>query len=404
MTAEILVGRQPIYDDNLNVIAYELLYRDHPQKNSANILDGDKATSQLILNTFLDIGLDNIVGNHPAFINFTRNFILDPDAIPFDKNQVVLEILEDVEIDDEVIHSVKRLHEQGYSIALDDYIYDDSHNDIMDFISIIKIDILGETEQQLQEHVSKLSGFKGKLLAEKIENQDEYEYCKQLGFDFYQGFFLSRPKVISGQRIPTNRLSILEILSKLYAAESSVTDIKDNILNDVSLSYRLLRYLNSSFFGLARKIESIDEALVYLGLDKIRKWVTLISLSRMQDKPNDIITTALVRARMCELVAERMGLEEQGSYFTVGLFSNLPALLDMNMQQALGKIPISESMKQALIDHSGQMGEVLKACIQYQETAWDRLEHMNGQLSMLRDCYLEAIAWSNEMSREMRTD
>ena len=404
MTAEILVGRQPIYDDNLNVIAYELLFRDHPKQNAANILDGDKATSQLILNTFLDIGLDNIVGKHPAFINLTRNFILDPDAIPFDKNQVVLEILEDVEIDEEVTQAVARLHNKGYSIALDDYIYDHSHDDIMPYISIIKIDILGETEQQLQEHVNNLNGFKGKLLAEKIENQDEYEYCKQLGFDFYQGFFLSKPKVISGKRIPTNRLSILEILSKLYATQTQVSDIKENILNDVSLSYRLLRYLNSSYFGLARKIESIDEALVYLGLDNIRKWITLISLSRMQDKPNDIINTALIRARMCELVAERQGIDDEGSYFTVGLFSNLPALLDINMAQALGKIPISETMKQALIDHKGPMGEVLKTCILYQETAWDKLPAMNGELTVLKECYLEAISWANDIQREIRAD
>lgn len=401
MSSEVLVGRQPIYDADLNVTAYELLFRSKQNNNRADFSDGDKATSELILNTFLDIGLENIVGNLPAFINLTRNFITDPTAIPFAKEKIVLEILEDISIDKEVSESIKILSDKGYTLALDDYIFDETHSGILNYIDIIKIDILNLTNTQIENEVKKFSNFKGKLLAEKIETLDEFEFCKSLEFDYYQGFFLSKPKIISGKRIPANRLTVLSIITKLYSNETDFNDIKQEILTDVSLSYRLLRYLNSSYFNLSRKIETVDDALVYLGLDNIKRWLMLISLSSMSDKPNYIINTSLVRAKMCELIAENKGLSEKDQYFTAGLFSNLPALLDMDIEEILKPMPLTDSLKDALINHKGPVGETLKFCIKYEQTDWDNLVSINTETDIIKNCYLESIRWANEISKEI---
>ncbi len=401
MSSDILVGRQPIYDAKLNVIAYELLFRSKQDLQSATFNDGDKATSQLILNAFLDIGLQNIVGDLPAFINLTRKFLLDSNAIPFNKEDVVLEILEDIAIDDELVASVESLYKKGYNIALDDYIFDSEHQKIMDFISIIKIDILPLDQDGIKQQINKLSGFKGKLLAEKIESQEEFEFCKSLGFDYYQGFFLSKPKIISGQRIPTNRLAIIEMMSKLYDDETSITDIEENILSDVTMSYRLLRYLNSSYFGLAKNIDSVHHALIILGLKNIRQWITVISMSGMSDKPSDIVTTSLIRAKMCELLAEELGEENINQFFTTGLFSNLPALLDMPIDKILETIPIVEPIKLALLNKTGAHGKILQICIDYEQAQWEKLASAEVELSNIKNCYLASITWANEITQQI---
>ncbi len=401
MSSDVLVGRQPIYDANLNVAAYELLFRSKQDNNTAQFSDGDKATSELILNTFLDIGLENIVGNLPAYINLTRSFITDPTAIPFAKENIVLEILEEVSIDNEVSNAIKSLHERGFTLALDDYIFDQRHSDILNYIDIIKIDILDLNNEQLQNEVKKLSQFKGKLLAEKIETLDEFEFCKSLNFDYYQGFFLSKPKIISGKRVPANRLTVLSIISKLYSDKTDIDDIKKDILTDVSLSYRLLRYLNSSYFNLARKIETIDDALIYLGLDNIKRWITLISLSSMSDKPNDIINTSLIRAKMCELLAQDKGLADPEQYFTAGLFSNLPALLDMSIEEILKPMPLTDALKNALSNYTGPIGKTLQFCINYEQINWDNLISINTETDTVKKCYLESIRWANDIIKEL---
>ena len=215
---DIYIGRQPIYDRKLDVYAYELLFRA-ASDNSANFTDGDKATSDVIVNTFLEIGLDNIVGNRLAFINLTRAFFVGEHTISLPRDRVVLELLEDIEADEEVINSVKRLSEQGYSIALDDFIYHESLQPLVQLADIVKIDIMAMSRDEIREHVQALRQHPLRLLAEKVETQEEHDYCMELGFDYFQGYFFAQPKVIRGQRLPNNRLAILKLLSRLQDPE-----------------------------------------------------------------------------------------------------------------------------------------------------------------------------------------
>ena len=401
MDTDILVGRQPIYNSKLDVVAYELLFRGHKNAEAAVFSDGDKATSKLILNTFFDNRLNTIVGDLPAFINLTRNFLLDPDSIPFNKNNVVLEILEDIKIDDELVSAIRILHSEGFILALDDFVFDQSHKEILDYIEIIKIDVLNLNQQQIEQQVKQLIGFKGKLLAEKIETFDEFEFCKSIGFDYYQGFFLSKPKNVHGQKIPTHKLSIIQILSKIYHQDTKTDDIKKQIQMDVSLSYRLLRYLNSNNFGFETKIQSIDDAVNTLGIENLRKWVTLVSICGMSDKPSDLITTSLVRAKMCELLAEHKREDNKEHFFIIGLFSNLPVLMDLSMQHILESIPLADELKLALLDNSGTMGKTLQFCINYEQTNWDNLISIGTEFDAIKNCYFKAILWANQLTKEM---
>lgn len=402
MTTQVLVGRQPIYNQKLDVVAYELLYRDANNEDSAEFHDADQATTEVIINTFLEIGLQNITGQLPAYINLTRSYLLGEKTLPIQKDQIVLEVLENVEIDSQLVDSLRELSKQGYTIALDDYLYQEHHDELIKIADIIKIDVLSLSQDDIKHQVDILKKHDVTLLAEKIETQDIFEFCKSSGFDLYQGFFLSKPKTISGQQISTNRLPILRLMSMLYDENVEISDLENIINQDVSLSYRLLRYINSSFYGLRIKIESVNHALVLLGIIKIRHWISLICLTRIEDKPSYIITTALVRSRMCELLAEASGDRNSNSYFTVGLFSSLDALLDMTMEKILATMPLSEAIVQALLNGDGIMGAALNCTLQYERGNWEAVSFCELDISTIKDCYLQSIKWARDVMQELQ--
>jgi EAL and modified HD-GYP domain-containing signal transduction protein len=402
MTTQVLVGRQPIYNQKLDVVAYELLYRDANNEDSAEFHDADQATTEVIINTFLEIGLENITGQLPAYINLTRSYLLGEKTLPIQKDQVVLEVLENVEIDSQLIDRLRELSKQGYTIALDDYLYQEHHDELIKIANIIKIDVLSLSQDDIKQQVDVLKKHDVSLLAEKIETQDIFEFCQSAGFDLYQGFFLSKPKTISGQQISTNRLPILRLMSMLHDVNVEISDLENIINQDVSLSYRLMRYINSSFFGLRIKIESVNHALVLLGITEIRHWISLICMSRIEDKPSYMTTTALVRSRMCELLAKASGDGNSSSYFTVGLFSNLDALLDMTMEEILATMPLSEAIAQALLNGDGIMGAALNCTLQYEKGNWEAVSFCELDISTIKDCYLQSIKWARDVMQELQ--
>ena len=396
---DIFIGRQPIYDRSLDVYAYELLYRGSEQ-NRAVVIDGDQATSRVILNAFMEIGLNQIVGQRPAFINLTRGFLVDRDMmLPADK--VVLEVLEDVVVDEPLIRGVRRLCEQGYRIALDDFTLREELLPLVDLAHVIKIDVMALDRAAVREHVSRLRRYKTALLAEKVETREDFEFCRRLGFDYFQGYFFCRPSVIKGQGVPANRIALLHLLSELYKPDVDMRRLEELISHDVSLSYRLLRYMNSAFFSLPNKIESIHRAVVFLGLQVIKIWVTVIALSGIGDKPHELMTTLLVRAKMCELLASAMRRDGPEIFFTVGLFSGLDALLDAPMNRILDSLPLSDEIERALLHQEGPLGEVLRYALAYERGDWDAATCRDLDQSSIRDAYLGALAWADRAAKEL---
>jgi EAL and modified HD-GYP domain-containing signal transduction protein len=397
---DVFVGRQPIYDRQLDVFAYELLFRSG-EVNQAGVLDGDQATSQVILNTFMEIGLETIVGTKQAFINLTRDFILRDYSDVFPAGRVVMEVLEDVAVDAQLIEAVRGLSTQGYTIALDDFIYHESLHELVAVADIIKVDIMALDRAALQEHVTLLRDYDVKLLAEKVETQDDFKYCKDLGFDFFQGYFFCKPEIIKGQRVPANRLVILQLLAKLQDPEADFQELESIIGRDVSLSYKLLRVINSAFYSLPRKIESLRQALLMLGTKFIASWVSIFILAGIDDKPHELMITAIVRAKMCELLALALRQRNKEAFFTVGLFSALDALMDSPMQEVLASLPLSDEITAALLAHEGLLGDALRCVLAYERGEWDQVTCLDLDRVAITDAYLGAITWAAEADDQL---
>lgn len=396
---DIFLGRQPICDRNLDVYGYELLFRD-ARTNAAVITDGEHATSRVIVNTFMEIGLDNIVHGNLAFINLTRSFFTEEHAVPLPKDRVVLELLEDIEADHEVIQGVKRLSEQGYTIALDDFIYHESLRPLVALADIIKIDVMALDRDTIAAHVEQLRQYPLKLLAEKVETQEEFEYFRELGFDYFQGYFFARPHVIQGQRLPSNRLAILHLLSRLQDPDIDARELEELISRDVAFSYRILRYVNSAALAM-RKIESIHQAVVILGLRTIKSWTSLLALGQVDDKPVELLVTAMVRGKMAEELAKAKKASNPESYFTVGLFSALDALMDTSMEELLAQLPLTENITDALLHKKGPHGEILKCVLDYENGRWDDISCKPLGEARISECYLSAVRWAGEITEQL---
>lgn len=386
------VARQPILDRNLNTYAYELLYRGD-QQLQFGMDTGDTATNRVISHTFVEDNFEKVTGNRVAFINMTRNLLISEDPLPFSHEHVVLEILEDVAADADLVNAVKKLVDQGYRIALDDFIFDESLWPLIELAEIIKIDILALNEQQLHEHVTILKNANVKLLAEKVETQEQYELCKQLGFDYFQGYFFSRPTLIKDAPLPGNALNILRIVSRLQDPDVNFDEIEELISQDASLSYKLLKLLNSAALGLPQKIDSIKRALVILGFKSVKSWTTLIALSNVELSTPELMTIAMIRAKMCEQIADQFDCEQDAG-FMVGLFSNLDAMMRHQMEELIENLPLTKPVQQALLDQTGKLGKLLQIVELYEQGLWDNITDSPLSLDQLSEAYVTATEWT----------
>lgn len=395
---DIFIGRQPIFDPDMQVFAYELLFRNGSNTTSANITDGDSATSQVILNTFVNIGLDSIVGDHKAFINLTQVFLSNPDLIVAPPDQIVLEVLEDVEPNDTIISALKSLKQKGHTVALDDFIYDPKMEPFIELADIIKIDVMALDKDEIKDHVDKLKKYNVKLLAEKVESYEEFEFLKKLDFDYYQGYFFSKPSIVQGKTIAPNQLAVLKLISKINEPDVDVAELSEVISRDVSLSHKVLKFINSPLSGLRTQIDSIQQAVVLLGLSTIKNWVTIMAMASGSSKPVELTSTALIRARCCELIAKESNMPKPESFFAVGLFSSLDAMMDQPLEELLKELPLSAEAKSALLEQKGVIGEALTSALAMERNDFSKIGFDGLELTRLAEIYLEALGWSDELA------
>ena len=355
---DYFIGRQAIFDRRLRVFAYELLYREG-NTSGAPSMDGDRATSRLMLNAFTEMGLDRIAGDQRVFFNMTRSLLMDMPEFPFGRERLVLEILEDIEVNDEFVQRISVLRKEGYTLALDDFEFEDKWLPLIPHIDILKVEVPALNWDKLPLQIEKVHRNGMLLLAEKVETEGEYRQLHELGFDLFQGYYFSKPNVVAGKRLSENQLITLKLLAKLNDPEATPKQLENLIVQDPGLVYKILRYLNSASLAMPRKIESIQQAIIYLGLPRLRGWASLIAISRVEDQPEELFTIALVRAHMCaKLTAISEGKVNEGA-FTVGLLSVLDLLMGKPMTKILERIPLSDSVKQALLYHAGTAGRAL---------------------------------------------
>jgi c-di-GMP phosphodiesterase len=390
-----IIARQPILDRDCQLYAYELLFRRNPQDLNANLddLPADVATSRVINYTFLELGIERVAGDHIVFINLTRSFILNDDPIPAARNKVVLELLEDIEADDELLEGLRKLKTRGYTIALDDFIFHESLRPLLELATIVKVDIQALSKQSLHEHVQVLREYPVKLLAEKVETRADYKLCHQLGFDYFQGFFFCEPDIIEARPVPRHKLTVLELINKLQQPDLDFEDIETIVSRDAGMTYKLLRLLNSAALALPNKVESIQQGLILLGFDAIKTWVTLIAMSDIEAAPRGLLDHSLLRAKLCESLSAHYHCNAQ-SGFMVGLLSSIDAMLGHPMPDIIETLPLSEAVKQALIQNEGELGQLLSDVLLYERGLWDKMNNMPVTLEQLGQHYLQAMTWA----------
>ena len=390
----IYVARQPIYDANNSLFGYELLYRTG-EVDIADIENGKLASSEVIMHSFVNIGVDDLVGSAFAFINITEEFLHDESMTPMFENQTVLEILETIEPSEKNVAGIKRLKEKGFLIALDDFKFSEKYLPFLELADYVKIDVIQQGMNEIPAQIEKLKQFNVKFIAEKVETQEMYELCRKLPFDYFQGFFFCKPQVVKTKNIPANKLVVLTIMQKLENPEFDLKDVEQTLAHDATLTYKLLRYVNSAAFAQRREIESIREALMLVGANTIKKWVYLILMTQLTEgKPEALLDTALTRAKMCELIADNTDLNSE-QLFTIGLLSLLDAMMDMEMVDLLDQLTLSTPVKLALLDYEGKIGEVLLNVILYEQGQWSELAKLGVDVKEYFSSYMDAIKWCN---------
>lgn len=395
-----LIGRQPIFNPSMEVIGYELLYRSQDSPDKALIQDGDKATLQVILNSFLEIGPVDLLDEKIAFINLTRNFILGRYPLPFPPAQTVVEILENVTIDQRLIDAVFDLNQRGYLIALDDVADFKRVQPLLPLVHIVKLDIRAISPQQLPRLAEQFLNLDIRLLAEKVETQLEYRKCLEMGFDFFQGYFFCKPNTIRQRQIDSMRVIVLQALAQLENPQVDFGKLDAVISSDVTLSYKLLRLVNSGFYSLPNPISSMRQTIAILGLDQLRGWMTLLMMSQLQNKPPELTTVALIRARMAEQIAQTLGWKPLEGFFLTGLFSVLDAYMDLPMQDAVKDMPISPQIRRALLTHEGREGAVLSAVYRFERGDLAAALALGLKPEQINQIFAGALNYSSRLSRQ----
>ncbi|OUS27304.1 hypothetical protein A9Q99_14925 [Gammaproteobacteria bacterium 45_16_T64] len=401
---DVYLARQPVFDRNLNVVAYELLYRGSLVNSAASMGDANEATKQVLVNAFSEIGLEKITSGHPALVNITQD-ILTSGQLPKGLQKLLIpEILEDVLVNDDVIQEVKNLVDVGYRVALDDFVYSEDWRPLIPKASFIKLDVMDLGVSGVKDQVAKLrlvEDVSGKLLAEKVETHEEFELYRTMGFDYFQGYFLCKPHVMSGESVPASGLVITTLLAELSTDDYDIERVERIICQDPRLTYKLLRVVNSASFGLSRTIKTIADTIVILGAYELRRWASMLALSTMDNKPNELLVTAIVRGKMCELIAEKLNRQFSGGYFTAGLLSLLDALLDKPLEDIVQQMPLSAELELALLTGGGDVGMVLKVVEAYETGDFEKATIEGLSSEGLWSIYLEALEWADVAKHSM---
>jgi c-di-GMP-related signal transduction protein len=379
------VGRQPIFDAGGAVVAYELLFRGSITAVESGRQD-TYATSQVIVNAFTEFGLHEVAGGKPCFINLTTEFLSGELTLPFGPERVVLEVLETVAMDDAVVAGIASLVEQGYLIALDDFVWGSGHEKLLPLASYVKLDLLDGDLSHLDELVAEIRRYPGiQIVAERLETADQLALADHHGMELRQGYALSRPQVLSTASISPSRLRRLELLGALNAPESNLDSVLSIIATDPALSMRVLRASNSAAAGGASRVSSVRQAVVMIGLAHIRQWAMLMVIDDIAEATEDQMIAALTRARLCENVAPALGAPADAA-FMAGLVGGVADLLGTPAATLAEQLPLSAEVSAALIDRAGPLGEVLRVVDAYD--AGDVSGHD------LASHYMEAIRWS----------
>ncbi|MFS1702540.1 EAL and HDOD domain-containing protein [Alteromonas sp. AMM-1] len=398
------IARQPIVDTNKQLYAYELLFRDGEQNCFPNI-SPDEATSRILTESHLNVGIDEVTGGAIAFINFHTDTLLHRFPTSLTPADVVIEITETVEVSDNLAIACKQFAEQGYALALDDYDLDEKWLSLLPYISIVKFDITTVTDDQIRNTIPFLKEKGIKLVAERIETAQQFKYYLDLGFDYFQGYFFAKPQILKHRKLGSNELNLLELLQESTRPELDINKINQILERDVSLSYLLLRFINNPTVNKRNEITSLKHAMTFMGQEEVRKFIALLTLANMSgDKPGELLTMSLVRAKFCEsiLIALKQ-CDERNAGFLTGLLSLIDTLMQQDMRTLVDKLPLPEEAKAALCGNKNTLKDCLHLVKAFEMGQWSAVKTLGSRLKLkqveLHQYYTEALQWAADICK-----
>ncbi|WP_301110127.1 EAL and HDOD domain-containing protein [Sporosarcina sp.] len=408
----IFIGRQPILERQGNIYAYELLYRNS-EENFFPDINPEQATISLLVNTFLSVGIDQVTNGVPSFINFSGELLAQDLFMSLNPNQVVIEILEDVEITPALLRRLENFKEAGFTIALDDFVLQNQyiqHPQLFELIDIIKVDFMNTSKAERDAIKIFLKKYPAIiLLAEKVETEADYQLALNSGYDLFQGYFFAKPEIIKSAEVPSNTLIHMQILEYFQKDAPSISDLSEVIMRDVSISYKLLRFINSYGFEIPRQISSIKQAIVLIGLDETKKWLQVLMLHDLARDANSGRVSALVelslrRARAFELLAKYKRKPNKDEYFLTGMFSLIDAVMSMKWEDILPLLSLSDVIIDTLNGRTTEMTPYLELIVAVERFDWEKVGRLSEELRIpkrkLGEIFLQAMRWSQGIEEE----
>ena len=398
---DVFVARQPIFDGDKKVYAYELLFRDGLE-NVCSTLDTHRAASQVLQAAWLTFGLPTLIGQNRAFVNFSRDLLLAGYGETLPVESVVIELLETIDGDVDVVDACRKLKRNGYLVAVDDFVYRPGLEPLLELADIVKIRFRESDPAEQAAQVRRLAPHKPSLLAEAVETQEEYDRAVELGFTYFQGYFFCHPQIIRGRALSGSRLTYLKLLQAVTAPQLNISELARIIQADVSIAHRLMKYLGSAAFGFRGTVTSVRQGLVLLGKEQTRRWVSLIALAEMgRDKPQEVLVSAAVRAKFCELIGGEAGMAaRQPDLFLLGALSLVDVMLDQPMSEVLAELPLAEDLAIALEGGSTSLRPVLEFVLNYERGNWTVCSELSAALGVTEAAvvqrYREAVSWATE--------
>ncbi len=399
---DVFIARQPIFDRDQNVIAYELLYRTGEMNFFDGSVSSNVATSILLMNSYFSFGMENLLGEEKAFINFDKHLIEADIPRLLNKELVVIELLEDIVPDPPFIEKVLSLKKEGYTIALDDYVEGYEYDQLTEIVDIIKFDFFENTQDQIAKLVKKWKR-KGKiLLAEKVETREVYDWAKDIGFDYFQGYFFSKPSMMKSKKLDDNAFQYIQLMEELNKKEPNNGSISKIIETDVILTYKLLKLVNSSF-SLSSQVNSINHALAILGSTAFEKWLSLAMVQNLSaNKPSELTKSSMIRSAFMGNIAKETSMKNKLDEINLtGILSVLDALLDKSMEEIVETLPLSKDIKSALLFEASPYLPFCQLAFSYEKGDFEGLtsicESINYDYEKLPQAYFAAVKWAEEL-------
>lgn len=387
----VAIARQPIIDNKLSTVAYELLYRRDAQAAEADVYDQVGATAQVITTSLLDLGLHNLVGTGKAFVNFPRGYLINPSGVPLPKEHTVIEVLESAGFDAVLLASLRRWCNAGYSLALDDFVFEPKLAPFVEIADYVKLDILALGKEAFHKQVELLKPFKVKLIAEKVETWEDYHFAKLLDVDYYQGYFFEKPEAISKKASRVNQLTLLQLMAAMMKADDlSIRELEAIVSQDIGLVHKLLRYLNSPMTGLMASVDSLKLAIMLIGVDQLKSITNLLLMSEMTADREVLQMQVLLRAKHAELFAKERGYANEDRYFLAAMLSLIDVCVGVELDSILSELPLPIEFTRSIIERSGRIGHTLDLIEAYEK---HRPIKSPTDVQLLADTYTEAVKW-----------